>query len=81
MGIYKYYECNTPLWNFVQQLVQGQHYVTFFTRQTKCYVHRCVRLGEAMCLEEVMASLYGFAKEQDATNTKKCIGGLPHNCF
>jgi hypothetical protein len=32
-------------------------------------------------LEEVMPSLYGFAKEQDAINTKKCIGGLPYNCF
>jgi hypothetical protein len=33
--------------------------------------------GEAMHLQEVMPSLYGFAKEQDATNTKKCVGGLP----
>jgi len=33
--------------------------------------------GEAMCLQEVMPSLWGFAKEQDVTNTKKCIGGLP----
>ncbi len=27
--------------------------------------------GEARCLKKVMPSLYGFAKEQDATNTKK----------
>jgi hypothetical protein len=27
--------------------------------------------GEARCLQEVTPSLYGFAKEQDATNTKK----------
>jgi membrane-anchored protein YejM (alkaline phosphatase superfamily) len=27
--------------------------------------------GEAKCLQEVMPSLYGFAKEQDATNAKK----------
>jgi hypothetical protein len=31
--------------------------------------------GEARHLQEVTLSLYGFAKEQDATNT--CIGGLP----
>ncbi len=24
---------------------------------------------------------YGFAKEQDFTNTQKCVGRLPHNCF
>jgi hypothetical protein len=28
-----------------------------------------------------MPSLYGFTKEQDATNAKKCVGGLPHNYF
>jgi serine/threonine protein kinase len=27
--------------------------------------------GEVGCLQEVMSSLYGFAKEQDATNSKK----------
>jgi hypothetical protein len=37
--------------------------------------------GEAGHLQEVIPSLYGFAKEQDATNAKKCIGGLPHNCL
>jgi len=27
--------------------------------------------GEAKCLQEVTTSLYGFAKDQNATNTKK----------
>jgi hypothetical protein len=45
MGIHKHYECNTSLWNFAQQLVQGQHYVAFSNRQNKCYVHRYVQLG------------------------------------
>jgi hypothetical protein len=44
MVIHKRYECNTSLWTFVQ-LVQGQHNVAFFARQTKCYVHGRVRLG------------------------------------
>ncbi len=44
MGIDKHFECNTSFWNFAQWLVQGQHYVTFFTRQTRCCVHRCVQL-------------------------------------
>jgi hypothetical protein len=29
--------------------------------------------GEVKCLQEVMRSLYGFAKEQNATNTKKKV--------
>jgi hypothetical protein len=33
---------------------------------------------EVVNLQEVMTSLYGFIKEQNATNAKKkCIGGLP----
>jgi hypothetical protein len=35
MGIHKHYECNTSLWNFAQQIVQGQHYVKFFNKYTK----------------------------------------------
>ncbi len=34
------------------------------------YISMC-DWGEAMHLQEVMPSLYGFAKEQDATNAKK----------
>ncbi len=37
--------------------------------------------GEVECLQEVTSSLYDFAEDQDATNIKKCIGGLYHNCF
>jgi len=35
--------------------------------------------GEVECLQNMTPSLYGFAKEQDATNTKqkKNVGGLP----
>jgi hypothetical protein len=29
--------------------------------------------GEAKCLQEVTTSLYGFAKDQNATNTKKNV--------
>ncbi len=38
---------------------------------------------EAKCLQEAMTSLYGFAKEQNATNAKKCVGGLhpKKNCL
>jgi hypothetical protein len=45
MGINKYYECNTSLWNFAYRFVQGQHYVAFFAKQTRCCVHRHVQLG------------------------------------
>jgi hypothetical protein len=44
------------------------------------YIDVC-NWGETRCLQEVMPSLYGFTKEQDATNAKKCVGGLPHNYF
>jgi hypothetical protein len=44
------------------------------------YIGMC-NWGEAERLQEVTPSLYGFAKEQKATNTKKWVGGLPHNCF
>jgi hypothetical protein len=38
--------------------------------------------GEVAHLQEVMPWLYGFANEQNTTNAKKkCIGGLPQNCF
>ncbi len=37
--------------------------------------------GEVGRLQEVMPSLYGFVKDQDAINTKKCIDELPQNCF
>jgi hypothetical protein len=36
--------------------------------------------GEFKRLQET-PSLYGFTKEQDATNAKKIDGGLPLNCF
>jgi hypothetical protein len=62
MGIHKHYECSTSLWNFAQQLVQGQRYVV--------YIGMCNQ-GEAEGLQEVMPSLYGFAKEQDAINAQK----------
>jgi hypothetical protein len=39
--------------------------------------------GEAKCLQEVTTSLYGFVKEQNATNAKKinALKGLPLNFF
>ncbi len=41
------------------------------------YISMC-DWGETRCLQEVTPSLYGFAKEQNATNgKKKCVGGLP----
>jgi hypothetical protein len=36
--------------------------------------------GEARCLKKVMPSLYGFAKEQDATNAKKKKKKVPVSC-
>jgi hypothetical protein len=37
---------------------------------------------EVMCLQEVMTSLYGFTKEQDATNAKNCaLVGCPRIFF
>jgi serine/threonine protein kinase len=38
--------------------------------------------GEAKCLQEVMTSLYGFAKEQNATNAKKsCVKMVAFDFF
>jgi len=37
--------------------------------------------GEAECLDKVIPSLYGFAKEQDATNTKKIHWWVALNLF
>jgi hypothetical protein len=34
------------------------------------YISMC-DLGEVGCLQKLMSSLYGFAKEQNATNTKE----------
>jgi hypothetical protein len=50
MGIHKHYKCNTSFWNFAQWLVQGQHYVTFSSRQTKFYVHRHLWFGWSQTL-------------------------------
>ncbi len=44
------------------------------------YISMC-DWGEVGHLQEVTPSLYGFVKEQDPTNAKKNIGGLPYNCF
>jgi hypothetical protein len=37
--------------------------------------------GESGLLQKVTPSLYGSTKEQNVTNAKKCIIGLPQNCF
>jgi hypothetical protein len=54
-----------------KQLVQEQHYVaSFVDKLDVMYISVC-NWGEIGCLQEVTPSLYGFAKEQDATNTQK----------
>jgi len=54
-----------------QRLVQGQYYVTFMLDiPDVVYIGVC-NWGEVERLQEVTPSLYGFAKEQDATNVKK----------
>jgi hypothetical protein len=61
------------LWNFAQQLVQGQHYVAIFNNKSDVvYIGMC-DWDEVVHLQEVMTSLYGFTKEQDATNEKKSV--------
>jgi hypothetical protein len=61
-----------------KQLVQEQHYVASFGRQTKCYVHRCVQLGWNWVLTRGDAIIVWFCKGTRChQHKKKCIGGLP----
>ncbi len=65
-----------------KQLVQEQHYVaSFVDKLDVMYIGVC-DWGETGRLQEVTPSLYGFAKEQDATNTKKnALVGCPKKKF
>jgi hypothetical protein len=63
-----------------QQFVQGQHYVTFMLDKLDVVYISVCNWGEVERLQEVMPSLCGFAKEQDATNAKKkCVSRMPQN--
>jgi hypothetical protein len=56
---------------FAQQLVQGQHYVAFFGRQTKCCVHRRLRLGRSCTLTRGDAMIVWVCKWAKCHQCKK----------
>jgi hypothetical protein len=81
MGNHKHYECNTLFGVLHNEVFKDNIMLHFLLNKPNIVYIIIGDWGEVGRLQEVTPSLYGFIKEQHATNIRKMCRGWPYDCF